>query len=134
MGKPRSRPPKVGANGHGSEQTQLPGLGVAATASELAPLAQVIQHFHTLYFDAYGAKPAIPPRYLRELKAHVERTGSAEACERLGRLFRGDGPKWLQPPYDLETFVRQYDKLVAVATAQRGRLSPTDIANGKWRA
>lgn len=91
----------------------------------LAPVAEVVRRFHALYFAAYGTKPAVPARYLRDLKGHVERTGTSEALTRLERLFAGEGPRWLKPPHDLATFVTQYDKLAAPA-----RPRPSDLLRG----
>ncbi len=103
------------------DPTETLAIGVAPPVK--APMHVVIDAFHTRYVDAYGVAPLIPGKLLPALKKLVAASGASEALRRLDVLFDGHGPRWLKPPYDLGTYISQYDKLVVAG----GRAKPSEL-------
>jgi len=65
----------------------------------------------------------------RLLKAH----GAAEVQRRIGVLFSSP-PRWLSPPFTLETLVRHFDALAVSSAANQSRAGPRNQAEDQFQA
>lgn len=112
---------------HSAQVELLPVVESGASVPVAKPELQgVIDAFHTAYLTSYGKPPTWGAKRAAMLKRLVAQLGAPEVKERIAHLFGGSGPQWLQPPYDVETFVRHIDKLVTAAPRR-----PSDYLGGK---
>lgn len=90
----------------------------------------VISAFHDAYVKAYDARPTWGAKPTAMLKRLVAQHGVDECLKRLRVLFER-GLDWPKPPYTVNIFVANFDRLVGnVAPATRG-VRPSDVLGGK---
>jgi hypothetical protein len=98
----------------------LPPVVTTADAVTSAPAHQsAIDHFHTLYLNAYGKKPSWEGKQIGMIRKLVAKHGADEVKRRTSILFDSP-PPFLTGPHDVGTLVQHFDKLVRPSSRRGG--------------
>jgi hypothetical protein len=91
--------------------------GELAIVKPMTDHQQAIDYFHEAYLAAYGEKPDWKGAPIKLLADLVKNHGLAAVCSKVDRLFAGQHPSWLKPPFTVMTLKAHWNSLVD-STAQ----------------
>lgn len=78
------------------------------TRAEIRPVTDA---FMTRYADKHGKKPSWTARDVKHIKTLIQREGVDEVVRRVHVMF-DDPPRWMLPPFTLNTLVAHWNALV----------------------
>lgn len=117
--KPKQKPKQTEAPVNPPDLVPVPDTDHYSAAKPPSESRRASDHFQQRYVSAYSQKPDWGGKEGALLKGILAKSGGTadEFIRRTDLLFDGKGPKFLDPPFTLETISANWNRLVSTAGA-----------------